>query len=374
MRCGPTDLYMETGRKELLASCLAQWDDMVAAKTYLTGGVGARHEGEAFGAAFELPAEGAYCETCAAVASIMWNWRMLLATGEARFAELLERTLYNGFLAGWGLDGRSFFYVNPLRSRGGAGRQPWYRCACCPPNVMRLVASLQHYVATRTAEGLQLHQLMACSFRLALAGGSLAGRVETAYPYEGELRVVLDDAPPAPTDLALRVPSWAKDVQARANGRPVPAEPAADGYLHVRRQWQPGDELALSFGLSVRVTRADPRIEDATGCVAFERGPLVYCFEQPGPAAPSLEGVAVPTQPGDVAERHGQVGPEPTVELVCRARRWGTGPSGQRWPYYETQPWLGTGPDGFEVVAIPYYTWANRGPSQMRAWVPEVAG
>ena len=157
---GAADVYMETGRPELLGSSLSQWADMVSTKTYLTGGVGSRHKDEAFGDRFELPPDRAYCETCAAIASIMWNWRMCLITGEARFAELVERTLYNGFLSGWGLDGRCFFYVNPLQSRGGKARQPWYYCACCPPNLMRLVASLEHYVASHSGSGLQLHQFV----------------------------------------------------------------------------------------------------------------------------------------------------------------------------------------------------------------------
>ena len=155
---GAADIYTETGRKELLASSLSQWADMTSAKTYLTGGVGSRHKDEAFGDPFELPPDRAYCETCAAIASIMWNWRLLLVTGEARFAELMERTLFNGFLAGTGLDGRSFFYVNPLQARQPAARSPWYYCACCPPNVMRLMASLEHYLATASDDGVQVHQ------------------------------------------------------------------------------------------------------------------------------------------------------------------------------------------------------------------------
>ena len=133
---------------------------MVSGKTYLTGGIGSRHDGESFGDPYELPPDRAYCETCAAVASIMWNWRLLLLTGEARYADLLERTLYNGFLSGLGLDGTSFFYVNPLQSREPATRRAWYNCACCPPNVMRLLATLKHYTTTRTDAGVQIHQYM----------------------------------------------------------------------------------------------------------------------------------------------------------------------------------------------------------------------
>ena len=186
---GATDIYTETGQPELLASTLAQWDDMVSAKTYLTGGVGSRHKDEAFGDAFELPPDRAYCETCAAIASIMWNWRLLLLTGEGRFADLLERTLYNGFLAGIGLDGTNFFYVNPLQARHPTARSPWYYCACCPPNVMRLMASLEHYLATATAEGIQVHQFAPGRVRSELGPGSTGTGDRDGLPVRRDGRV-----------------------------------------------------------------------------------------------------------------------------------------------------------------------------------------
>ena len=166
LAAGVTDLYMETGEAALLDAMRAQWRDMAGRKAYVTGGLGAHHMDEAFGDAYELPPDRCYGETCAAIASVQWNWRMLLVTGEARYADLLERTLYNGVLAGLALDGGGYSYVNPLHVRDdhrdpverGARRQPWYACACCPPNVMRLLASLQHYLATRDDGGVQIHQ------------------------------------------------------------------------------------------------------------------------------------------------------------------------------------------------------------------------
>ncbi len=156
LAAGVTDLYTETGDEQLLDAMLAQWYDATTAKTYLTGGIGSRHLGESIGDPHELPPDGAYCETCAAIASIMWNWRMLLVTGQSRFADVLERTLYNGFLSGLSLDGRTFFYVNPLQSRGGHGRHMWDPVACCPPNIMRLLASLDQYLATTSDAGVQV--------------------------------------------------------------------------------------------------------------------------------------------------------------------------------------------------------------------------
>ncbi len=185
LAAGVTDIYAETGDEALLASMLRQWDDLTAAKTYLTGGVGSRHYGEAIGDPYELPPDRAYCETCAAIASIMWNWRMLLVTGESRFADLLERTLYNGFLSGLSLDGESFFYSNPLQSRNGERRHRWNPVACCPPNIMRLLASLHHYLATVTDAGVQLHQYASSTIRTVVPG---AGPVELTV--ETELSVV----------------------------------------------------------------------------------------------------------------------------------------------------------------------------------------
>ncbi|HXW81418.1 MAG TPA: beta-L-arabinofuranosidase domain-containing protein [Acidimicrobiales bacterium] len=372
---GIADVYAETGRQELLRSCLAQWEDMTAAKTYLTGGVGSRHEGESFGEPFELPPDRAYCETCAAVASIMWNWRMCLVTGQARFAELLERTLYNGFLSGWGLDGKSFFYVNPLQSRGGVARRPWYRCACCPPNVMRMVASLEHYVATRTPDGVQLHQFMPAVVQVGKPGGWWRARVETGYPYEGVLLVRVAEAPEGPMDLAIRAPSWAGDVQAHVSGSALPGEPGPDGYLHLRRRWEAGDELRVEFPVHARVTRAGTRVDAVRGCFALERGPLVYCFEtledrQVTEAAPvaGLDGMFATAE--HVVEHQVHIGKESVVELQVRARH-AAPPERGGWPYYSGP--LPSDTDATEVAlgAVPYFAWSNRGPSQMRVWLPE---
>src|SRR5215472_17597366 len=231
---GITDLYLETGEAALLTALDRQWHDLVSGKLYLTGGAGARHLSEAFGQPYELPNDLAYCETCGAIASVMWNWRMLLATGEARFADLIERTLYNAVLAGVSLDGEQYFYVNPLASdgevehlhRGGCRRKPWHLVACCPPNVMRLLASLAHYVATRDASGLQIHQYAAAR----IAGPSATLQMETAFPRDGRIRIEIEETTGEPWTLALRVPDWCAGASARVNGREADAS-AADGYL-----------------------------------------------------------------------------------------------------------------------------------------------
>ena len=368
---GAADVYMETGRPELLGSCLSQWADMVSTKTYLTGGVGSRHKDEAFGDRFELPPDRAYCETCAAIASIMWNWRMCLITGEARFAELVERTLYNGFLSGWGLDGRSFFYVNPLQSRGDKARQPWYYCACCPPNLMRLVASLEHYVASHSGSGLQLHQFVPAAIGQHLTSGWLRATVETPYPREGWLLFRLHEAPAGDEDIAIRAPSWASDIAVDINGKAQAVEPSPDGYLHLQRRWEAGDEVSVSFPLRPRVVYPDLHIDAVRGCAAIERGPFVYCFESLHAENEPLDDVGIDVPKGDLLEHNTRVAGEAVVELSCPARRRTTG-DGNSWPYHEQEREGGAGSEEVRLKAIPYYAWSNRGPSYMRVWAPTV--
>jgi uncharacterized protein len=372
---GAVDVHLETETPGLLRSALAQWDDMVAAKTYLTGGTGSRHKRESFGVPFELPTDRAYCETCAAIASIMWNWRMLLATGEARFADLIERTLYNGFLAGIGLDGKSFFYINPLHERGDGIRQSWFACACCPPNVMRLLASLDHYIATRTDTGLQIHQFVSGRFTAQLPGaGKFAVEMLTSYPEEGAIRLRLRQAA-GQAELAVRIPGWAPAATATLNGRPLAAEPGADGYLRISRTWVSGDELVVEFPLRIRTIYPGPDVDSARGCVAYERGPLVYCFEGADvPGTGRLRGLSVRSgaRPAEVPGAY--VAGERVIGLSVPGRI--AGPAAAGWPYLDHPPGEVGGTGGgpardAELFAIPYFAWANRAPADMRVWIPE---
>jgi uncharacterized protein len=367
---GATDVYTETGQPGLLRAALAQWDDMVSGKTYLTGGVGSRHKDEAFGDRFELSPDHAYCETCAAVASIMWNWRLLLVTGEGRFADLLERTLYNGFLSGLGGDGTSFFYVNALQARISAGRQHWYQCACCPPNIMRLLASLGHYIATCTDAGVQVHQFV--SGRLAAelpAAGTLELEMVTGYPYDGAVRLRVTEAPGGDAELAVRVPPWATTVSATVNGRPENSDPGEDRYLRVRRSWAAGDELIIEFPLRIRTIHPDSRIDAVRSCVAFERGPLVYCLEGVDAPRAGLENSSVP-RGVEPSERHGvDIAGQPVVALSLPAEV--AVMDGRGWPYHDGAPDPGVSGRGpHELTAIPYYARANRGLTEMRVWLP----
>ena len=373
------DLYTETGETALREAAERLWADMAATKTYLTGGLGAHHTDEAFGDSYELPAERAYTETCAAIASIQFSWRMLLATGRARYADLLERTLYNGFLSGVALSGDRYLYVNPLHVRDGhqqpdgdhgSARTPWFHCACCPPNIMRLLASLHHYVAAGDSGGLVLHQFAAGEYAVEHRAGRIAVRVETEYPQRGEITVHIEQSPDEPCTLTVRIPGWAGEPRASVNGRPV-GETPMDGWLRVSRDWRAGDTLTLELDLAPRLVAPHPRMDAVRGCLAIERGPLVYCVEsvdQPGEGVDDL--VLDPTVPLRTEDRPDLLGG--TVTVLAGGRRR---PRGERswWPYPVPTDSAGSAGEPTETVrltAVPYQLWGNRGAGPMRVWLP----
>ena len=381
LACGAVDLAVETGDRELLEAVAAQWRHTLTARTYLTGGMGSRHVGESFGEDFELPPDRAYAETCAGVAAVMLAWRLLLATGEERHADLAERVLYNVVAASPALDGRSFFYANALQQRvpgiapdphapspraAGSLRAPWFAVACCPPNVARLLASLAGYVATADAGGVQLHQLAGCTVRTSLPDGRRVGlRVATGYPWSGTVTVRVEESAGGDWRIGVRVPSWAEGATLAWDGRRRPVGP---GLATVAAAWRPGQELRLELPLRPRWSWPDPRIDAVRGCVAVERGPLVYCAESvdQDPAV-RLEAVAVDT-PAAPAERPPAVAG--AVRLACAARAVPDG--APDWPYGgdSGRPPAAAVP----LTLVPYHLWGNRGAASMRVWLPALAG
>ncbi len=385
LEAGVADVAAETGDAALLQTSITRWADMIAAKTYLTGGNGSRHEGESFGDRFELPPDRAYNETCAAIASFHWAWRLLLATGEGQYADHMERILYNGFAGAIATSGTRFFYVNPLQRRADhfekddpGRRREWFSCACCPPNIMRLTASLQNYLATVAGDTLYLHQFTGATLAAPLAGGELAVRVDTSYPWSGTVEIQVTSAPSGPAGLALRVPAWASRPRLLLNGQPVPAGSATAGYLVLHRPWQPGDVLSYQLDAAPRLTRPDRRIDAVRGTAAIERGPLVYCFEQADqPAGADLEDLAL--VPGDLGERAVTVpGVGPTVLIEAAALRQPTrsapAHSVSGLPYQQdpetTTPAANPAGDLVTATAIPYFQWDNRDGQAMRVWLP----
>ena len=277
---GVADLYLETGEKALLEVSERLWREITSHKMYVTGGVGARHLGESFGDAFELPNDSAYAETCATIANMMWNWRMLAITGEARHAELIESSLYNGFLSGISLDGQRYFYVNPLSSKGGIERPEWYGCACCPPNVMRQIALLGHYIATTSQAGLQIHQYISSELTADLGSENTARlRLETSYPWEGKVKLIVEDTNTTSWELALRIPSWCEGASVQIDDQPIDVSAHAGSYVRYKRTWQPGDVIDLDLHFGPRFIQPNPRVDAIRGSLAIAFGPLIYCFE-----------------------------------------------------------------------------------------------
>ena len=379
LTAGVADLYMETGEEALLHALLHQWHDMTSHKLFLTGGVGSRVSGEAFGEPYELPNDLCYCETCAQIASIMWNWRMLLITGEGRFADLMERTLFNGFLSGRSLDGKRSRYENPLMRRAGARaygphgneRAEWYECACCPPNIMRLLSSLSHYIATNTDDGVQIHHYAPADIGADTAAGRVHLHLQTDYPWQEVVMLSVEQTPAARWTLSLRLPGWCHNSTLRINNKKVPVAVDDKGYLRLDRQWQTGDFVELCLPMQPRLTVAHPRIDPTRGSVAIERGPLVYCFESfDQPAEIDLLDVAIGRDAHlEALWRDDMLGGIMVIKATgcwVDAAAWGDDlyrPVSTRTPV-TNRP--------MHLTAIPYYAWDNRGLGAMRVWVPLV--
>ena len=376
LEAGVVDVAVETGDDELLASSVTRWDDMVATKTSLTGGVGSRHSGESFGDAFELPPDRAYNETCAAIASIQWSWRLLLATGESRYADLIERTLLNGVGAAVSADGRRFFYVNPLQRRDDhyeeddpGRRREWFSCACCPPNIMRLLASLEHYLATTAGDVLYVQQFTEATVEADLAGGVMRVAMTSGYPWTGTVTLEVRSAPPGPCGLGVRVPEWSRDARFTVNGSQVAPDPADGGYLVIRRHWMPGDVMRCDLNVTPRLTFPGRRIDALRGTAAVQRGPLVYCFEQADqPGSASVEDLALGH--AGLAASDGEL-PAIGRTVTVQSPAVHLDPVRQSGLPYFSQPDHGTAAvDRVMAVAIPYFQWDNRDGRAMRVWMP----
>ncbi|MFB7892827.1 glycoside hydrolase family 127 protein [Microbacterium sp. NPDC056044] len=381
LAAGAADVAVDTGDDELLEALRRQWDRTVARRTYVTGGQGSHHQDEAFGEDWELPADRAYSETCASVGSIMFSWRLLLAEGDPRHADLIERTLYNVVATSPAPDGRSFFYANTLHQRvpgvaadpdttspraSSSLRAPWFEVSCCPPNVARTLASLDAYVATADDEGVQLHQFAPAAVRTTLPDGrAIAFDVETDYPVSGRIRVIsrTDAAADAEWTLTLRVPAWAAGARLQV----VPADgsaeewEAAPGAVQVRRAFRSGDTVELDLPMAPRLTAPDERIDAVRGCLVVERGPEVFALESVDLGAAGADDVAqVALAPGATpVERDGRV----WIDVVRH------GESDAGWPYAEPVD-AARGAASVAVPLVAYHEWAERGPSTMRVWIP----
>ncbi len=369
---GVTDLYLESGEQALFDVLLRLWQDMVDHKLFITGGLGARYEGESFGDAYELSPDQCYCETCAAIGSIMWNWRMLLATGESRYADLVERTLYNGFLSGLSDDGRHFFYINPLMSRHSMQREEWYEVACCPPNIMRLLASLGQYLATMDANGVQIHLYNSAAITAALPSGNpVALTVATNYPWRGHVKLNIEQADGSPWALRLRLPGWCREAKVLLNGQPVNDLVIDSGYALLERPWQAGDVIELELEIEPGLFEPHPRIDAVRDSVAIQYGPLVYCLE-----AEDIDIDLMDVQLNEKAPLKTRWCDNVVDEEIIAIETMGQRMDVETWqdlyrPVTDNDLHKFS-QQAVHLKAIPYYAWGNRKPGAMRVWIPRL--
>ncbi|HEY0119103.1 MAG TPA: beta-L-arabinofuranosidase domain-containing protein [Cellulomonas sp.] len=364
------DVAVEDGDDELLAAVATQVLTTLACRTYVTGGMGAHHEGESFGADWELPPDRAYSETCAGVGSIMVNHRLLLATGDPRHADAVERTLYNVIATSPAADGHAFYYTNTLHQRvpghpvdpdavspraASSLRAPWFAVSCCPTNVTRTVASLGAYLASADDDGVQLHQYAPAAIHADLGNGrTVALRVATGYPEDGHVAVTVDEGPDAPWVLTLRVPAWAAGATVTAGGV---TRAAAPGYVIVRRAFAPGEVVVLDLPVAARWTWPDPRVDAVRGQVAVERGPVVLALESVDLGEDV--GTAWVRTDRPPLERDGQV-----LVPVCTRT-----PTVDGWSFHGHPQSPALAAERL-VPLVAYHDWAERGPSTMRVWIP----
>ena len=375
MYSGMADVAALTGDTAYVHAIGRIWDNIVGKKLYLTGGIGATANGEAFGGNYELPNATAYCETCAAIGNVYVNHRLFLFHGDAKYYDVLERSLYNGVLSGISLDGGKFFYPNPLESAGGYERKAWFGCACCPSNLCRFLPSVPGYVYATRGDSLYVNLFMEGVSEIQVGKYKLELRQQTAYPFEGTVRMQLTKGK-GDFVMKVRIPGWVRgevvpsdlyrfadkkktDYSVKVNGETVDGE-LENGYLAISRRWKKGDVVELSLDMTPRLVAANEKVADDRGKMAVERGPLVYCAEWPDNEDIDLFSVLLPRE-AQLAVT-GEKAPGGACVIAAKAQRLS----------YDAEGKLCT--SDVTLKLIPYYSWANRGQGKMMVWLPVEAG
>lgn len=371
---GMADVARETQDAQLAEACQALWRSVTQRRMYITGSIGSSEYGEAFTFDYDLPNDTVYGETCAAIALVFFARRMLRANPKGEYADVMERALLNGVLSGMQLDGKRFFYVNPLEVLPEAcekdqhkrhvkpERQPWFGCACCPPNLIRLVASLEDYIYTQTDDTLYVHTYVANDTQAQLAGGKVSLTMDTRYPWNGHIAVTMREGTSGRFALALRVPGWCAQHTLMVNGEAADAR-LADGYAVIERDWQAGDRVELALEMPVTIMRASAKVYEDAGKVTLMRGPLVYCLEECDNgkdlhlvhldcAAPAFEAEFEPELLGGV--------------VSIAANGWREPKEDGDGALYK--PYAPIAREAVRLKWVPYYAWGNRGLGEMRVW------
>ena len=357
------DLAGELHDDALLAACRRLWDDLCLKKMYLTGGLGPSRINEGFTADYDLPNETAYAETCAAIGLVFWSHRLLQLDCDSRYADALERALYNGVISGVSLNGAKFFYENPLASNGGHHRQDWFGCACCPPNAARLIAAVGEYAYSTGDAEVAVHLYVQGSAEMALAGSAVTLQVQTQYPWDGAIRLAVTPAAPTAFTLRLRIPGWCRRYTLALNAQPLAAA-VENGYACITRMWQPGDVVTLELAMPVEQMAAHPNVTADRGQVALQRGPLVYCLEDADHAV-SIRQLALSPRAAFTTRFVPELLDGVTV---IEGEALAVAPAAWEGTLY--QPTSALAPTFTPLRAIPYYAWDNRAAGAMAVWLP----
>ena len=386
LNAGAADLLLEEEDAALRQALDRMWTNMTTRRSYVSGGIGSRWEGEAFGKDFELPNARAYAESCAAIGAIMWAWRMLAlrAEDDTRYADWIEHSLYNAMLPGLSLDGQAYFYQNPLADDGTHRRQAWFGCACCPPNIARVMSQLPGYVYTVTTrrfpesdgqhESIWVHLLANSDATIPLAGGASVGiRQTTRYPWDGEVAIEITDlVETGDFTLQVRIPGWCQGASVAINGEALPPSEAASGqYATIRRVWRVGDVVTLSLPMPpVRIV-AHPWVWEDTGRVALRRGPLLYCVEAADHPVGDVRDLVLADDTPIIAAWRPDLLPGGVEVLTADAELESPAPawSGSLYRTVDAVERDRAGRSETTLTAIPYFAWANRGAGPMTVWL-----
>ncbi len=375
MYSGTADIAMATNDRDYVEILDRLWNDVVSGKLYITGGVGAQRKGEAYGEAYSLGNETAYCETCAAIANAMWNQRMFLIHGDAKYVDVVERVIYNGFLSGISLTGDRFFYVNPLASDGSHERSEWFGTPCCPTNIVRFLPSLAGYAYARQGRNLYVNLFGGNEVCATIDGTNVRLVQETEYPWDGNITMRIEADRPEQFAIHVRIPGWARnkpvpsdlyrfaepyteEVTLKINGRPVERPRMEKGFAVLRRKWHRGDTIGLHLPMPVRRVRSHEEVEPNRGRAALQRGPIVYCVEGADNNGRASD-VVLPDDLSLKAERTDLLGGVTVVTGQAKALRRQSDGIVRQEPH--------------TLIAIPYYAWAHRGKNEMAVWLPTTA-
>lgn len=332
------DVAAATNDREYMVALDSLWHDVVDRNMYLTGGIGSSRENEGFTEDYDLPNDKAYCETCASVGMVLWNNRMNLLSGDAKYADVLERSMYNGALAGISLSGDKFFYVNPLETDGTHHRKVWYRTACCPSQISRFLPSIGNYLYAKSDKNIWVNLYIGSTARINYQQDTIEIRQVTDYPWDGNVRFEIKTEKSFQSGIKFRIPEWCKQYSLSCNGQPQLVKKEL-GYVTLERDWKDGDVVEMNLDMEVEVVEADPRVKENVGKRAIQRGPLVYCLEQVD--NPIIEKAFITSEMSFTTARNTDLG---VVEIV------------------------GTTTDE-TLNFIPYYAWDNREPGKMKVWV-----